>query len=321
MNLETRQFVTSELRFEQDGTLTGYIARFNSPSKDLGFIETLAPGCFYRSLTTGNDIVALINHDSNAPIGRTSNGTLQLREDNSGLAYSITLPNTSRANDLRELVKSGVVSGCSFGFIADDDTWGTNSAGYPTRTINACTLREVSVGVTFPAYNQTSSKLRALPESMPAEIRSMLDADTDDMDTDTDCTCQCAACLSGDCSDCGCEDCDCDNCDCLDDDATRSLSKPTEDEKKYIQNKPGNKNSKGESAPWVIVQKGTGKIISSFKTKDEAYAQFTNMVAAKYGTNSEDISKLEARFAQVRLHMLERESTYSSGINTAVSKP
>lgn len=183
--LETRQFVTSELRFEQDGTLTGYIARFNSPSKDLGFIETLAPGCFQRSLASGDDIVALINHDSNAPIGRTSNGTLALREDGNGLGYSITLPNTTRANDLRELVKSGVVTGCSFGFITDDDEWGTNAAGYPTRTIKACTLREVSVGVTFPAYNNTSSKLRELPESTPPEIRSMLDATTgDDMDAD-----------------------------------------------------------------------------------------------------------------------------------------
>lgn len=294
---------------EQDGTLGGYIARFNNPSKDLGFIETLAPGCFKRSLASGDDIVALINHDSNAPIGRTSNGTLALREDGSGLAYSIALPNTTRANDLRELVKAGVVTGCSFGFVCNDDVWDKNAAGYPTRTIKDCSLREVSVGVTFPAYNNTSSKLRALPDSIPAEIRSMLDTDTSsdasDVADDDICDCQCAGCLAGDCDACACEDCDCDNCDCMADDE-RSLDKPTADEKKYVQNKPGNKNSKGEDAPWVILQKGTGKIIGSYATKEDAYAQFANMLATKYGKNSEDTSQLEARMAEVRLYMLQK---------------
>lgn len=300
--LETRQFVTSELRMEQDGTLSGYIARFNSPSKDLGFIETLAPGCFQRSLSSGDDIVALINHDSNAPIGRTSNGSLSLREDGNGLAYSIKMPNTTRANDLRELVKAGVVTGCSFGFIADDDEWGTNAAGYPTRTVRACTLREVSVGVTFPAYNETSSKLRALPTSIPAEIRSMLADDATDTDIDADdCECQCAGCLAGDCADCMCEDCDCDGCDC----GVRSLEKPTADEKKYIQNKPGNKNSKGEDAPWVVISKKSGKIIASYGSKAEAYDGFTKMMSAKWGANSEDVSALEARLAEARLYLLK----------------
>lgn len=37
----------------------------------------------------------------------------------------------------------------------------------------------------------------------------------------------------------------------------------------FIQHKEGHKNSKGESAPWIIVSH-TGKILSSHKTKAEA---------------------------------------------------
>lgn len=38
----------------------------------------------------------------------------------------------------------------------------------------------------------------------------------------------------------------------------------------YVKHMPGHKNSKGESAPWVICQHDTDKVISSHKTKDEA---------------------------------------------------
>src|SRR4051794_25323344 len=45
--------VTADIREVRDAggrAIEGYAAVFNSESEDLGFIETLAPGCFARSL-------------------------------------------------------------------------------------------------------------------------------------------------------------------------------------------------------------------------------------------------------------------------------
>lgn len=202
---ESRTLRSQELRVSGDGnTLTGYIAVFNSPSEDLGYTEILAPGCFTRSLASGSDVVALINHDDNAPVGRSSANTLQLAEDDKGLAYTVTLPNTTRASDLKESVQRGDLTGCSFGFICNVDEWDAKTC---TRTIRDVELIEVSVGVTFPAYTDTSSQLRSLPDSTPIEIRKKLES----RDT-SGCTCQCAQCLDGDCSNCSDSDCECDGC-------------------------------------------------------------------------------------------------------------
>lgn len=215
---EVRRLRSQEMRVSGDGnTLTGYIAVFNSPSEDLGYTEILAPGCFTRSLATGNDVVALINHDDNAPVGRTSAKTLELAEDDKGLAYTITLPNTTRAADLKESVKRGDLTGCSFGFVCLADEWDSKTA---TRTIRDVELIEVSVGVTFPAYADTSSQLRSLPTSTPTQIRKRLETrDAEDGDGEDDaCTCPCPECVAGDCADCSDPDCSCEGCTCNQDD-------------------------------------------------------------------------------------------------------
>lgn len=214
-NKEVRRLRSHEMRVSGDGnTLSGYIAVFNSPSEDLGYTEILAPGCFTRSLASGNDIVALINHDDNAPVGRTSAGTLHLAEDDKGLAYTIQLPNTTRAADLKESVKRGDLTGCSFGFVCTDDAWDAKSL---TRTIRDVELIEVSVGVTFPAYTDTTSQLRSLPATTPVDIRKKIES-RDTEDGDEPCTCPCPECVAGDCADCSDPDCACDGCTCNQDD-------------------------------------------------------------------------------------------------------
>jgi hypothetical protein len=176
----------------------------------MGYTEILAPGCFSRSLASAADVVALINHDDNAPVGRTSAGTLQLAEDDKGLGYTLSLPNTTRASDLKESVKRGDLTGCSFGFLCNSDTWDAKTY---TRTIQDVELIEVSVGVTFPAYTDTTSQLRSLPDSTPIEIRKNLES-RDTADGDAPCTCPCPECVAGDCADCSDPDCECEGCTC-----------------------------------------------------------------------------------------------------------
>lgn len=57
---------------------------------------------------------------------------------------------------------------------------------------------------------------------------------------------------------------------------------------KYIQEKPGHKNSEGKSAPWVIIQKGTGKILSSHTTKEKAEEAFEAMESHMAGEDPTD---------------------------------
>lgn len=167
---ETRTTVRQiELRANDSmGMIGGYAALFNSPT-DIGefFKEYITPGAFSGSL--GNDVRALINHDSGRVIGRTKSGSLRLTEDETGLGFEIDLPDTQDARDLRALIDRGDISGMSIGFVVTKQVWDETDPEKPVRMIEAIDLREVSV-VAFPAYDNTSVALRDL-EHARAERR------------------------------------------------------------------------------------------------------------------------------------------------------
>lgn len=163
--LERRVF-RGEIRLsEPDGgaiKLGGYIAKHNVPSEDLGgFVETIAPGAFHETIGR-DDIRALWNHNSDFVLGRLSAGTLTLTEDETGLAFENTPPDTAWVKDKVVSIRRGDVTGCSFGFYTDEDEWHTDKDGRTTRTLKKVTLVEVSPGVTFPAYPQTDVAVRSL---------------------------------------------------------------------------------------------------------------------------------------------------------------
>ena len=170
-----------ELRAEATPTggmaLTGYAAKFNSPSADLGgFKETIMPGAFKRSISSGADVRALMNHDPNMVLGRTKNGTLQLSEDGTGLRFSCVLPDTQAARDLHTLVKRGDIDSCSFAFQAKDQSWedarSENGDLYANRKLMDVDLMDVSA-VTYPAYGDTEVQARMMfGEDALVEVRS-----------------------------------------------------------------------------------------------------------------------------------------------------
>ena len=155
--LETRTNQTSfeirELEGSDGMTFEGYASVFNSESEDLGgFREVVAPGAFKRSLRSRNDIKLLWNHDTGAVLGSTRSGSMTLVEDDRGLKVRATLPQTSLAADVAELIRTGIIDSMSFGFSVIKDSWdesGTN------RTLDAVRLHEVSI-VPFPAYSGTA---------------------------------------------------------------------------------------------------------------------------------------------------------------------
>lgn len=142
-----------------DMVIEGYFSVFGRETELWpGAFEEISPGAFNNTL--GNDIRALINHDTTLVLGRNKSGTLELRTDSHGLWGSIKInPNDSDAVNLYERVKRGDVDQCSFGFnvIKEDTEW--RDDGTVKWTITEIDLHEVSV-CTFPAYEDTGVQAR-----------------------------------------------------------------------------------------------------------------------------------------------------------------
>ena len=163
-----------EIRSNTDGsrTVSGYFATFNTLSSDLGgFRERVAKGAFAQSLRDNPDVICYFNHDSNLILGRVSSGTLSVEEDDRGLKFRVTLPQTSYSSDLISLMERGDVAACSFGFSvdgSDGDTWELVD-GSLIRTLVRVRVWEGSI-VGVPAYPNTVADLRSCPVDLRARL-------------------------------------------------------------------------------------------------------------------------------------------------------
>ena len=138
--------------------IEGYFALYEQETElwDQCF-EIISKGAFDNTLN--NDIRALWNHNSQYVLGRNRAGTLELNADDKGLFGRITLPNTTYAKDLYEVVKRGDVDQCSFGFNINSEELEELANGTYRWRITDIDLHEVSI-VTFPAYENTSVEAR-----------------------------------------------------------------------------------------------------------------------------------------------------------------
>src|SRR5690348_12903845 len=108
---QERRALREKIEFrEADGgaNISGYAAVFNQETVIgdgiFGFREQIDPGAFDVAIKE-DDVRALFNHDPNILLGRTESGTLQLSTDRRGLKYSVSLPDTAAARDVRELIR------------------------------------------------------------------------------------------------------------------------------------------------------------------------------------------------------------------------
>lgn len=167
---EFRYLAGTELRAKGGNAIEGYAAVFNSQSEDLGgFRESIRPGAFSRAIREKQDVRCLFNHNSDTILGRTRSGTLRLLEDSTGLQFNCDLPDTQAGRDVREMIRRGDINQCSFGFVAQDDTWSRDGK---TRELVDVDLFDVSP-VTYAAYPQTSVSARSLwPDGIPAGVKT-----------------------------------------------------------------------------------------------------------------------------------------------------
>src|SRR5947209_1729808 len=96
--------------------ITKFPVVFDSDSVDLGgFIETIAPSAVDRTLRNSSEVVALVNHNSDMPLGRRSAHTLALAKRDRGLQAIIDVDEgVTFAADFLRILDRGDAPGGSF---------------------------------------------------------------------------------------------------------------------------------------------------------------------------------------------------------------
>ena len=126
------------------------------------------------------DVRFLVNHNTDMiPLARsrnnTENSTMQMSVDADGMVIRVDLDteNNADARSLYSAVSRGDVSGMSFMFSVDKDSWDDVESAHPTRHVRSIKrVLEVSA-VTFPAYSQTSIQTRGLSGALDSAMESL----------------------------------------------------------------------------------------------------------------------------------------------------
>lgn len=162
--------------------VSGYAARFNEISEDLGgYREIISPGAFDDVLADpATDVRALINHEG-VPLARYKGGrednTLELSVDDEGLRYRFDLNLAQpEARSLASAMSRGDIDQSSFRFQAQGGSkFSEQPEGLVRDVFRVSSLRDVSV-VTFPAYPTTSAEvMRSLEKAQSATNEQALE--------------------------------------------------------------------------------------------------------------------------------------------------
>lgn len=172
---ETRSFTGDvELRAaDGQNTLVGYALKFEQKYPVAFFTEEIARDALKDA--DMSDVRALLNHDPNFVLGRTTSNTLRLSVDEIGLRYEILLPETQAAKDLAVSIKRGDISQSSWGFtlMYDEnrmgDEWTRVNGKDHRRITNVKKVYDVSP-VTFPANPNTDVAKRSHDMAIQPEI-------------------------------------------------------------------------------------------------------------------------------------------------------
>ena len=172
-----------EVRAEQDDEhgrfLTGQPIVYNERT-DLGWYDEIIDEDALAE-TDLRDVRFLINHNTDMiPLARSrnnnANSTMQMEVvPNVGMVIRVDLDteNNADARALYSAVERGDISGMSFMFTVDSDSWEDLESDHPTRHIRKIDkVFEVSA-VTFPAYEATSITARGLSEALESARTSL----------------------------------------------------------------------------------------------------------------------------------------------------
>lgn len=146
---------------------------------DIGWYEEIIePGAL--DTTDLKDVRFLVNHNTDMiPLARSRNNnehsTMQLTVDADGMGIRVDLDteNNSDARNLYSAVGRGDITGMSFMFSVDKDSWDDADTDHPVRHVRSIRrVLEVSA-VTFPAYSNTSIQTRGLSDALDSAKKSL----------------------------------------------------------------------------------------------------------------------------------------------------
>ena len=133
------------------------------------------------------DVRFLVNHNTDMiPLARSrnnnANSTMQLSvEEGKGMFIRVDLDteNNADARSLYSAVEREDITGMSFMFAVDKDSWDDPEGEHPTRHVRSISrVFEVSA-VTFPAYEATSITARGLSDALESAKDSLESARTE----------------------------------------------------------------------------------------------------------------------------------------------
>ena len=181
MKTEIRAFnfeVRAEENEEHGHFLSGRPIVFGQRTNLGWYDEIIEAGAL--DTTDLKDVRFLVNHNTDMiPLARsrnnTDNSTMQMSVDADGMVIRVDLDteNNADAKSLYSAVNRGDISGMSFMFVADKDSWDDVDTDHPTRHIRSIRqVMEVSA-VTFPAYSRTSITTRGLADALDSAKASL----------------------------------------------------------------------------------------------------------------------------------------------------
>lgn len=151
-----------EIRAAGERGLAGTAVPYETDAEMPWGRERIARGAF----TPIGDVILNAMHDRQTPLARTGGGGLELTDTAAGLELHATLPRTRAADDVLELVRSGVLRGLSIEFRATSERF--TGPLQDLRVIEKAELHGVGV-VDTPAYPSAlvEARLSALPIRLP----------------------------------------------------------------------------------------------------------------------------------------------------------
>ena len=160
-------------------TLTGQPIVYNERTNLGWYDEIIADGALAEADL--RDVRFLVNHNTDMiPLARSrnnnANSTMQMEViEGKGMTIRVDLDteNNADARSLYSAVERGDISGMSFMFRVDGESWDDIESDHPTRTVtNISKVYEVSA-VTFPAYKATSIQARGLADALDSAKASL----------------------------------------------------------------------------------------------------------------------------------------------------
>lgn len=174
MNKEIRTFnfdVNANNDEKHGNFIEGRAIVYDTPTNLGWYTEIIDKGAL--DSTDVKDVRLLINHNTDMiPLARsrnnTDNSTMQFTVDDEGMLIRANLDteNNVEAKSLYSAIERGDISGMSFMFTVDEDSWEDEEAEHPIRHITSLRrIFEVSA-VTFPAYEATTLEARGLSDAL-----------------------------------------------------------------------------------------------------------------------------------------------------------